>query len=120
MREVDQPWVDLKQCLLSGGIENKAGGSGCIQLDRNWLVAQLVEVLARAYVEWRARNNEWFQDVWQQYDILQGKAVEVVDGQGEYSAEVCGLAEDGSLLLQVGGELRQVYAADVKLKVMPC
>lgn len=120
MHEVDQPWIDLKQCLLSDGVEDKADDPARIQLDRNWLVAQLLEVLARAYVEWRAQNNDWFQAVWQQYDILQGKAVEVVDGQGKYPAEVCGLAEDGSLLLQVGGELRQVYAADVKLKVMPC
>lgn len=120
MHQVDQPWTDLKQCLLSNDMENKGGAADCIQLDRNWLVAQLVEVLARACAEWRERNNEWFQALWQQYDILQGQMVQVIAGQSEYSAKVCGLAEDGSLLLQVGGELRQVYAADVKLKVMPC
>lgn len=120
MRGVDQPWVDLKQCLQPGDTESKADGPGCTRLDRNWLVAQLVEVLTRAYAEWREQNNDWFQAAWQQYDILQGQAVQVIAGQHEYSAKVCGLAEDGSLLLQVDGELRQVYAADVKLKVMPC
>lgn len=120
MRQVDQPWTDLKQCLQFGEMESRSADTDNILLDRNWLVAQLVEVLARAYAEWRVLNNEWFKAVWQQYDILQGQLVQVADAQGNYSAQVCGLADDGALLLQVDGELRRVYAADVKLKVMPC
>lgn len=114
MQAVDQPWIDLKQCLLSGAQEQ------CILLDRNWLVAQLLEVLIRAYDQWHEQNNDWFQAVWQQYDILQGQAVQVTRGKNEYSAKVCGLADDGALLVQVGGETHQVYAADVTLKVKPC
>lgn len=120
MGQVDQPWVDLKQCLQCGGGESRPADTGNMLLDRNWLVVQLVEVLARAYAEWRVLNNEWFEAVWQRYDILQGRLVQVADAQGSYSAQVCGLADDGALVLQVDGELRRVYAADVKLKVMPC
>ena len=120
MQAVDQPWIDLRQCLLSGDSGQKQHNPDRIQLDRDWLVAQLVEVLIRAYAHWREQNNGWFQRVWQQYDILQGQVVQVIGGQDEYSAHVCGLADDGALLLQVGGEMRQVYAADVKLKVKPC
>lgn len=120
MRQVDQPWTDLKQCLPQAGIQQSARGLDYKQLNRNWLVAQLTEVLISAYGYWHEQNNDWFQAVWQQYDILQGQAVQVIAGQDEYSAKVCGLAGDGALLLQVGGELHQVYAADVKLKVKPC
>lgn len=115
MAQVDQPWTDLRQCLLQVSPE-----PGHLLLNRNWLVAQLVDVLARAYGYWREQNDDWFQSTWQQYDILQGQEVQVIAGQDEYSARVCGLADDGALLLQLDGELRPVYAADVKLKIKPC
>lgn len=115
MAQVDQPWTDLRQCLLQVSPE-----AGHLLLNRNWLVAQLVDVLDRAYGYWHEQNDEWFQSTWQQYDILQGQEVQVIAGQDEYSARVCGLADDGALLLQLDGELRQVYAADVKLKIKPC
>lgn len=114
---VEQPWTDLKQCLLQGRMLQEKTCDDHKLLNRNWLVAQLTEVLARAHGYWHEQNNGWFQAVWQQYDILQGKAVQVTGGEGEYSAIVCGLAGDGALLLQVGGEVRSVYAADVKLKI---
>lgn len=120
MRQVDQPWTDLKQCLPQAGIQQSAHGLDYKQLNRNWLVSQLTEVLISAYGCWHEQNNDWFQTVWQQYDILQGQAVQVIAGQDEYLAKVCGLADDGALLLQVDGELRQVYAADVRLKVKSC
>ncbi len=120
MLQVEQPWTDLKQCLLQGRMPQEKPCDDHKLLNRNWLVAQLTEVLARAYGYWHEQNNGWFQAVWQQYDILQGQAVQVTGGEGEYSAKVCGLADDGALLLQVGGEVRSVYAADVKLKVKPC
>ena len=120
MYQVDRPWTDLKQCLLQGGLQLKSRGPDCNQLNRNWLVAQLTKVLLRAYGYWREQKDDWFQAAWQQYDILQGQSVQIISGQNEYSARVCGLADDGALLLQVGAEVRQVYAADVKLKVKPC
>jgi BirA family biotin operon repressor/biotin-[acetyl-CoA-carboxylase] ligase len=115
MREVDQPWIDLNQCLQQTSCDTSHK-----LLDRNWLVAQLAAVLISAYGYWFEQNNDWFRAAWQQYDILQGRAVQVVAGQNEYSATVCGLADDGALLLQVGDEMRQVYAADVKLKINSC
>lgn len=120
MAQVDQPWTDLGQCLLQSDRQQLSPEPGYQQLNRNWLVAQLAEVLIRAYGYWREQNDDWFQAVWQQYDILQGQVVQVIAGQDEYSAKVCGLADDGALLLQLDGELRPVYAADVKLKIKPC
>lgn len=110
MRSVDQPWTDLASCLPEARL----------YADRNELIARLIEVLMQSCEQFAENNGAWFKEKWQRYDLLTGREVEVLSGAEEISAIVVGLADDCALLVNVDGQTRPIYAAEVKLKTKAC
>lgn len=107
---IDQPWTDLhcvldKKQLLSTGIE------------RNQIVAGLVESFIDGFVEYQSSGFGSFQHDWEKFDLLTGRDITVLAEGEEIRGKVLGVAEDFSLRVKVANEEKNFYAADIKLKL---
>lgn len=108
---IDQPWTDLR-CSLDNKQLLSARG-----MERNRLVAGMVEFLMDGIVEYQSSGFESFQEDWESFDLLTGRDITVlVDGE-EIQGKVTGLAEDFSIKVNVSNEEKNFYAADIKLKL---
>ena len=108
---IDQPWTDL-QCLI-----NKNQLLPGKTLERNQLVAGLVEVLMGGIVEYLSSGFGSFLEDWGSFDLLVGRDVTVLTDGEEIQGKVIGLAEDFSLRVNVANQEKNFYAADIKLKL---
>ena len=104
---IDQPWTDLhsNDVSLSDGHDN------------NWLVAQLILSLVETCNIYKRDGIQPFLKDWSKYDILKGQDVLVLANGEEDRARVIGLNNDCSLRVEVGGCEKNIYAADVKIKL---
>ena len=105
--KISQPWTDLCRALPA------ANGA----IDRNRLVAQLLEVLTDCCVEYNRSGFETFLDDWHGFDVLSGQRVVLNTGAGEKQAKVLGIDEDYGLRVEIKGVQKILYAADIKLKL---
>lgn len=106
-QEIDQPWTDLKSSAphTSGGFDN------------NWLVSQLISALTSACECYQQTGMELFLQDWSKYDVLQGREIWVHVDEQELLAKVIGINDDCSLSVEVDGQKKNIYAADVKIKL---
>ncbi len=75
-------------------------------------------------LQWINRINEYrkfhSQDVireWKRHSSMPGKTVTIQESESIYDAVVLDVAEDGALIVSVGGMSRSIYAGDIKLKI---
>ncbi|MEZ5535174.1 MAG: biotin--[acetyl-CoA-carboxylase] ligase [Thiolinea sp.] len=101
---IDQPWCSLTDIL---------GRS----LDRNGLVALLLQHLVPALQQFPDRDSEKFIQNWQQWDILTGKQVNIHTGQQILAGQVQGIDPQGQLdVLLNSGEQQYFSSADVSVR----
>ena len=95
MREVDQPWVDLK--TLSRDLP-----------ERNKLAAELITEIVGMVEEFEAKGFVAFKTEWHKNDALKNQQVELKtsnnqpDGKAGVKGTVLGVNDQGALLLQTG------------------
>ncbi len=105
--KISQPWIDL--C----GVLPALNGS----IDRNRLVAQLLETLIDCCVEYHRSGFTTFLDDWHSFDVLFEQQVVLKTAEGEKQAKVLGIDEDYGLRVEINGVQEVLYAADIKLKL---
>jgi BirA family biotin operon repressor/biotin-[acetyl-CoA-carboxylase] ligase len=83
------------------------------------LAAALVGELAALFAAFARTGFDPYRDEWNAADFLAGRAVEVEQADGTVQGTACGVAPDGSLLLEVaGGVEHRIVSGDVTVR--PC
>jgi BirA family transcriptional regulator, biotin operon repressor / biotin---[acetyl-CoA-carboxylase] ligase len=106
-QEIDQPWTDLRSSII--GLSN--------ELDNNRLVSQLILAIVSTCNIYQQDGIGSFLEDWSRYDILKGEDVWVHTRGRKDLARVIGVNEDCSLKVEMGGYEKNIYAADVKIKL---
>jgi BirA family biotin operon repressor/biotin-[acetyl-CoA-carboxylase] ligase len=100
--KIGQPWTNLESHL-----------PGC---SRNSLAALLLDALLTHLPQFAAQGFEPFKPMWDQYDGLNGKFVDVISGTDTIYGMAAGIDEQGALLLDTGGgAVQHLHSAEVSL-----
>ena len=100
---IDQPWTDL----------NTASGR---QISRNLLCAAILDELIIALTAFSESGLKSFMSDWQRWDGVVGKSVRLIFSDHEIEGEVCGIDEQGALLLKNRYGLRRYHMGEVSLR----
>lgn len=101
---IDQPWIDLAQCLRGAGEE-------ALPVDRNAVAVAMLSALLPALDEFDRDGLAPFLDRYATLDALAGREVMVRDGHREHAGMARGVAPDGGLRLALAGGGEQVFHA---------
>ena len=100
--DVDQPWTTL--CAIKGE-----------QLDRNRIVAQLLNQLKADTDQFVKTGLSGFQAQWDQFDYLAGKCIGVSKAGDTLTGTAKGIDEKGHLVLAVDGTLHTFSSGDTSI-----
>lgn len=100
---IEQPWTSLRQHLP--------------ELDRTWLLIQLVQQLAADLECFADQGFAAFKSPWQEYDICCGCAVVVSESYRQLQGVARGVDESGALLLDADGERHVLHGGEVSLRL---
>ena len=101
---ITQPWVALRELM-----EN------C--LSRNELATRLIAELVNLLSRVESQGLSVITDAWRQYDMMKDKAVQVWRSQEVYSGIARGINDEGALLLESAGEIREFVSGEVSLRL---
>lgn len=110
---------------ISAALREEGGASPALALDdlpdarplpRNALVAALLDALLQALRSFGPSGSGAFLAEWRRLDFLAGRPVVVTRGRESFTGVACGLADDGSLLVERDGSIVPVVAGDVTLR----
>jgi BirA family biotin operon repressor/biotin-[acetyl-CoA-carboxylase] ligase len=99
---IDQPWTDIASSL-----------PGC---SRNQLAALLLDVLFAYLPRFGHGGFAPFMPLWEQHDVLRGRAIELTTRDGGLRGVACGIDVHGSLLLDTGDGLRSLRSGEVSVQ----
>ena len=103
---IEQAWVDLQQIL-----------GGQIGLERNCWVALLLNEIVPVVAEYQTRKLSEFVNEWRYYDCLAGQSVNIFMGEQVFTGIVCGVDDQGLLLLEdEAGNLRTFASGEVSFR----
>lgn len=83
---------------------------------RNRLIAALVDESLAMLDTFAVQGFPAFADAWRQFDSLAGAPVKVLSGAQSIAGIARGVDSDGSLLVEVDGELRRFISGEVSLR----
>jgi BirA family biotin operon repressor/biotin-[acetyl-CoA-carboxylase] ligase len=83
---------------------------------RNALIAKMLNALVEKLSLFQTHGFSYFSANWQQYDLLMGKSVELLNANTTQSGIAQGVNEKGELCVKVGGLLKAVRYGDVSVK----
>lgn len=95
---ITQEWTDLSQIIGQ-------------QVNRNNLAGCLLKHLLTVLAEFDSRGIGAYLDEWREYDCLKDKLATLYIGQHSYEGTVCGINEDGLLLLTLANGNTQAFAS---------
>ena len=102
--QIDQPWISLSKILGK-------------RINRNQLLALLLEHLINDLQCFNHLDLEQFQKKWQQWDVLYGQQVRVLQQHKELSGIVRGLDKQGRIAIELmSGQLTHYSSAEIRLK----
>ncbi|VAX12852.1 Biotin operon repressor / Biotin--protein ligase [hydrothermal vent metagenome] len=101
--DIDQPWTDLS--IASGR-----------QISRNLLCAAILNELALALVAFSETGLKTFMSDWRRWDGIMDKSVRLIFADHEIEGEVCGIDEQGALLLKNRTGLHRYHMGEVSLR----
>ena len=102
-QKIDQPWTDLQ---LQGGNT----------ISRNQFAARLLGELLDAMQSFQRHQLASFIPRWRQYDLYLGEEVTLFHPRRKIRGIHKGIADDGSLLLEVGGRICRFQSGEVSLR----
>lgn len=102
---IDQPWTDLESVL-----PGKPPA-------RNRLAAGIIGALLTALQHYAHRDVGDLPALWQRFDILGGRAVDVRTPAGEVHGRAAGVDGQGRLLLNVDGVLQRYTSGEVSVRL---
>jgi len=83
---------------------------------RNVLAAGLIDALLSGLPKFAVEGFASFADEWQRWDAFQGQTVWVSVGETRHAGIARGISPEGALLLEIDGQLEQLYSGDVSLR----
>ena len=90
------------------------------QMDRNSLMAQLLQSLLAALAEFKVVGFPAFTERWNRLHAHAQQAVTIIDqGQILHQGMALGVDAQGSLILQTGTETLRIHSGDVSLRALP-
>ena len=84
--------------------------------DRIGFFQQVLRNLEAVYKEVQSQGFEPILQEWRQLSVTLGEEVNVLGIKETFSGRAVDIAEDGALLIDVGTEIRPVYAGDVSIR----
>ena len=102
-QQIDQPWTDLQQ-------------QGDKTISRNQFAARLLGELLDAMQSFQRHQLASFIPRWRQYDLYLGEEVTLFHPRRKICGIHKGIADDGSLLLEVGGRICRFQSGEVSLR----
>jgi BirA family biotin operon repressor/biotin-[acetyl-CoA-carboxylase] ligase len=100
---ITQAWTDVN--TLSGRVVN-----------RNDLLASILNVLVRDLEIFEEKGFCVFQERWNQYDGLMGKAAKIIAGKDQQVGLVKGVNAQGALLLELEGQVVSFHGGELSLR----
>ncbi|MEW5790826.1 MAG: biotin--[acetyl-CoA-carboxylase] ligase [Pseudomonadota bacterium] len=101
---VDQPWTSL--ILVQPGAAP----------DRNVLAGRLLAQLFRAYELFCQSGLGAFEGLWERYDLLRGRAVQVSGLRESLVGIACGVSPEGHLRVAAGGQVHHLHSGEVSVR----
>lgn len=102
-RQIDQPWTDLQR-------------QGDKAILRNQFAARLLGEMLEAMELFQHHQLTPFVPRWRQYDLFHGEQVTLFHPDRKIRGIHKGIADDGSLLLEVGGRVCRFQSGEVSLR----
>ncbi len=102
-RQIDQPWTDLQKQADK-------------TVPRNQFAARLLGELLDAMQLFQRHQLSSFIPRWRQYDLYHGEQVTLFHPRRKIRGVHKGIADDGSLLLEVNGKLCRFQSGEVSLR----
>lgn len=102
---IQQPWTSLA-----------AAWRGESMPGRNHLAGSVADSLLTALVEFERDGFKGFLGRWRALDSLMGRKVRVLDSGAGFEGQALGIAQDGGLIVRVGGAERRVHAGEVSVR----
>jgi BirA family biotin operon repressor/biotin-[acetyl-CoA-carboxylase] ligase len=107
-KNIDQPWISLGNILEQ-------------RIDRNPLLALLLEQLIHDLKGFEQLNHGSFQQQWQYWDILNGQQVTLLQQHQQLVGTVQGLDAQGRIGVKLlSGELQYFSSAEIRLSKSSC
>jgi BirA family biotin operon repressor/biotin-[acetyl-CoA-carboxylase] ligase len=101
--DIDQLWVDLKS--VRGDVS------------RNLLAANMIERLITLLATFESTGLTPYVAQWQRLDAFSGKAVDIVNGDHKITGVCCGIAANGALIIDSGGDRKQMHGGELSLRL---
>jgi BirA family biotin operon repressor/biotin-[acetyl-CoA-carboxylase] ligase len=101
--DIDQLWVDLKS--VRGDVS------------RNLLAANMIERLITLLATFESTGLTPYVAQWQRLDAFSGKAVDIVTGDHKITGVCCGIAANGALIIDSGGDRKQMHGGELSLRL---
>jgi BirA family biotin operon repressor/biotin-[acetyl-CoA-carboxylase] ligase len=102
---IDQSWTDLQQL------------TGDNRISRNDLAARLLDEVMPAIETFDAAGLQPFLDEWRQYDLVNGREVDVLLPNERITGTACGIDEGGALLVETISGRRWFASGEVSVRV---
>jgi len=85
------------------------------EVDRNAFATTFLSFVDEWHEVYRSRGPEALQEAWRDRDVLTGRRVEVREEALAFDGRALGVDAEGHLLVEAGGQTRQVVAGEVRL-----
>jgi BirA family biotin operon repressor/biotin-[acetyl-CoA-carboxylase] ligase len=102
---IDQPWIDLK---------NIQGGES---ISRNRIVAGLVDNLFELMGRFEKEGLMSLRGMWRQYDLYDGKSIQLQLGNRQIYGVHRGIDESGALLVETEEGIKAYHGGEVSLRL---
>jgi len=102
---IDQPWTDL----------HRLTGDHCIS--RNDLAARLLDEIMPAIEAFDATGLQSFLEEWRHYDLVSGRAVDLLLPNELITGTACGIDAGGALLVETSTGRRRFASGEVSVRV---
>lgn len=103
---IDQPWIDL-QSVMKG-----------VTVARNRLIAEIINQLIVVLSEFETRGWAAYAEEWASYDILSGKAVNIVTAQNQFHGHALGVDTTGALIVDTTSGRMRLMSGDVSIRAV--
>lgn len=104
---INQLWTDMDRVMKGLAIPN-----------RNVIAAEMINALVNVCIDFPVTGLNHWLDGWKEFDICNGRMLEVIDGDFKYVGLGAGIYENGALRVQVDGEIRAVVSSEVSIRVI--
>lgn len=107
MRTIEQPWINLAELLPDGPPPS-----------RNRLAAGIITALLEMLPRFEAQGFGWLVDAFRRRDALYGREVLLERGNDRLSGRAMGVADNGALILEHGGQREIVFSGEVSVRAV--